>query len=295
MQGLVTNIQRYSINDGPGIRTTVFLKGCNLNCAWCHNPETISTKQELLFYEQKCVNCLACIPLCKFQALEIKDEKRVFYRDKCKACMKCTEACLYSAIEPAAKKMDSDEVINEVMKDFDYYKNSGGGMTLSGGEALVQTDFALEILKKAKEKGISTALDTAGNLPWNIYARALEYTDLILLDIKVMDNATHEKYMGVGNKLILENGIKLSKEPADIYVRIPVVKCVNDSKENMAQTAEYLSQFRNLKKVELLSYHDFGSEKSKALSKEFTQFSPPDNTEELLKYFEKLEAEVSCE
>ncbi len=295
MKGLVTNIQRYSINDGPGIRTTVFLKGCNLNCAWCHNPETISPKQELLFYEQKCVNCLACIPLCKFQALEIIDEKRVYHREKCKACMKCTEACLFSAIEPAAKSLDADEVIKEVMKDFDYYKNSGGGMTLSGGEALVQKDFAVEILKKAKVNGISTALDTAGNLPWDFYKQALPYTDLVLLDIKVTDNATHEKYMGVGNQLILENGLKFSKEPVDIYVRIPVVKDVNDSKENMERTAEYLSQFNNLKKVELLSYHDFGSEKSKALSKEFTQFDPPENIEELAQYFHKLDVEVTFE
>lgn len=237
--GILSNIQRFSVHDGPGIRTTVFLKGCTLNCAWCHNPETIDPKPQLQLNTQK----------------------------------------LYG------EEMSAEEVVAEVLKDKQYYDNSQGGMTLSGGEPLLQADFAAEILKAAKEKGIHTALDTAGNIPWLAFEKVLPFLDLVLLDLKIMDPILHKTYTGSDNKIIHENAKKLFSTGIEVNVRIPVIGGVNDTLENIRATAEFIKGYPNITEVKLLPYHSLGMEKAKSIGLTQQEFITPDK--EVLKQFAK--------
>lgn len=270
MKGFVFNIQRYSVDDGPGIRTTIFLKGCNLNCQWCHNPESISSKQEILYYRQKCTMCGKCIEVCPEGAHSIGQKgEKIFERNKCTLCGKCVENCFFGALEYAAKAIDVDELVDIVKKDIDFYKNSGGGLTISGGEPLVQREFVNEVFRKTRSIGIHNALDTALNVDWDAVKEVLPVTDLVLLDLKVMDPHIHKKFTGVTNERILENAIKLSEEKVDIIVRVPVVSGVNDNEDNMNKTADFIKGFNRLKYVELLTYHELGKEKIIALGRQY--------------------------
>ena len=272
MKGFIFNIQRFSTGDGPGIRTTVFLKGCNLNCKWCHNPESISGDIEIQYFPQKCVGCGKCIEVCKTKAHYINENnEKIFDRSKCNKCGLCVKECLYDALVFTAKYIESEEVVNTIEKDIAYYKNSNGGITISGGEPLLQKEFVREIFQNTKELGIHNALDTAFNVDWETIEYVLPWTDLILLDIKVMDSQVHKKFTGVSNLEILENARKLSKEKVDIIVRIPVVTGVNDNEDNMTKVAEVLSDFKNLLHVELVPYHDMGVYKHTSLGREDEQ------------------------
>ncbi len=254
MQGLIFNIQRFSIHDGPGIRTTVFFKGCNLKCAWCHNPESQSPKKEILFYEDKCAHCRRCE--------NIPEDDGNF-------------VCFNGARELCGKDYTVDEVLAEVVKDKPFYENSGGGVTFSGGECMLQMDFLLEILKKCKEKGIHTAVDTAGHVPFESFEKILPYTDLFLYDIKTMDSHKHKKYVGADNKRILENLKKLLEKHAKIWIRIPTVSNVNDSMEEMQKIKDFFGHYGAPEKVELLPYHPMGENKYSALGKNVCTFKTP--------------------
>jgi glycyl-radical enzyme activating protein len=273
MIGHLINIQRYSISDGPGIRTTVFLKGCELRCRWCHNPESWSPDQELLFYPELCRRCGRCAAACPESAQVSSPEERRLDRSKCRLSGRCADACPSGALSLARRSMDSDEVLAIVLKDLDYYVNSGGGLTLSGGEPLCQGEFSLELLRKAKAAGLHTALDTAANHPWDELEALLPCVDLVLLDLKCMDSARHRAATGFGNETIIENARKLSLwrgrggAAMDLIVRIPVVPGVNDSIENMEAAADLLAGFPTLRYVELLPYHDLGIAKSAALGR----------------------------
>ncbi|MCX8130605.1 MAG: glycyl-radical enzyme activating protein [Clostridia bacterium] len=262
MKGFVFNIQRFSINDGPGIRSTVFLKGCNLRCLWCHNPESLKAAQEILFFEEKCVGCKKCETVCPSHAHYFTGEgNKVFDRSKCNYCGLCIENCMYDALACAAKYMEPGEVMDVLLKDMDYYRNSGGGVTFSGGEPLLQKEFLMEVAEKTKSEGIHNALDTALNVEWEDIEHVLPYINLVLLDLKVMDSTIHKNVTGVGNQRILQNAFKLSQTHVDIIVRIPVIPGINDTDENMGKTAEFLKDFKNLTRVELLPYHDMGVNK----------------------------------
>ena len=228
MKAIIFDIERNSFVDGPGIRTTVFFKGCNLKCAWCHNPESQSFKPQMMFYRDKCTGCGKCKEKCPNNL------------EKCDLCGNCTIYCPAEARRVCGKEYTPDEVLAEVIKDKAFYDNSGGGVTFSGGECMLQIDFLLEILKKCKQNGISTAVDTAGHIPFESFEKILPYTDMFLYDFKIFDSQKHKKYIGVGNELILENLAKLLNMGAKVYIRIPVIEGVNDSIEEMQQIKAFL-------------------------------------------------------
>ncbi|MBQ4517176.1 MAG: glycyl-radical enzyme activating protein [Clostridia bacterium] len=260
MKGLIFNIQRFCIHDGPGIRTTVFFKGCNLSCAWCHNPESQSPYKETMFYEDKCIGCGRCKNTSDF-------------------------ICPSGARELCGKEYSVNEVLAEVVKDKSFYENSGGGVTFSGGECMLQIDFLLEILKKCKKNGIHITVDTAGHIPWTDFEKIMLYTDLFLYDIKSMDSNTHKKYVGVGNELILDNLARLLKSKAAVRVRVPVIPSVNDAEEEMQKIKLFFDENGHPTEIELLPYHRMGEHKYESLGKSTQKFDIPSKEKiEILKH-----------
>ena len=270
MNGIVTDIQRFSVHDGPGIRTTVFLKGCNLRCAWCHNPETLRPGPQLQVLPDKCIGCDACLEACPRDAHEVTDGRRVFHRDRCTACGACAEVCYSGALVLIGRETTADEVMAEVLEDRVFYENSGGGVTLSGGEPLCQGEFALDILCRARAEGIHTAVETNLAAPWQDVAAMLPVTDLFLVDVKVMDSAEHERWTGKPNELVLENARRLSREGVPMVVRTPVVPGVNDTVEQIGAVADFFTRdFGNLEYYELLPYHPLGTGKYHSLGMDY--------------------------
>ncbi len=264
--GMIFDIIRNSFVDGPGIRTTVFFKGCNLRCAWCHNPESQSFEPQLMFYKNKCTDCGRCKEVCPN------------HLEKCDLCGKCEIYCPRDARKICGSQMSVSEIMAEVIKDKDFYEASGGGVTFSGGECMLQIDFLCELLKKCKQKGIHTAVDTAGCVPWESFEKILPYTDLFLYDVKLMDKEKHKQYVGADNTLILENLKRLSKSGKIIIVRIPVIGRVNDNDEEIQAIADFLSSL-NIEKVELLPYHAMGEHKYEALDRSTCKFEVPKQDE----------------
>ena len=275
LKATIFDIERNSYVDGPGIRTTVFFKGCNLRCAWCHNPEGQSPKPQMMFYKNKCTGCGKCKEKCP-NALE-----------KCELCGKCTIYCPHDAREICGKEYTVDEVMREILKDKVFYENSGGGVTFSGGECMLQIDFLEEILKVCKENGIHTAVDTAGHVPYEYFERILPYTNLFLYDVKCYDSEKHKKYTGVRNELILENLKKLLATGKSVWVRIPIIPTVNDTVEEIQRIKAYISSCGKPEKIELLPYHAMGEHKYAAINRESHMFPIPskETMEDLNKIF----------
>lgn len=276
IKGLVFNIQRFTVHDGPGIRTEVFLKGCPLRCLWCDNPEGLRASQEVGVFSQRCIGidkCGRCLIVCPFSKegeniFIIEDNKIVgINRNICTECLKCALACPANALIVWGKWMTVDEVMEEIMRDLPFYERSNGGVTISGGDPVVQWEFALELLKECKRRGIHTCVESALYANWAILEKFLPYTDLFLTDIKIMDPVKHKEYTGVSNELILENITKIAKLGKPIVVRIPVIPGLNDSIENIRKTGEFI--VKNLgvavKQVQLLPYHTLGYPKYKSL------------------------------
>ncbi len=269
----IFDIQRNSFVDGPGIRTTVFFKGCNLRCKWCHNPESQSFDKQMMFYKDKCTGCGKCREVCPN------------HLQSCDFCGKCELYCPAEARKICGREYTADEVLAEVIKDKAFYHNSNGGVTFSGGECMLQIEFLTEILKLCKENGIHTAVDTAGNVPWDYFKRILPFTDLFLYDIKVFSKEKHEKYTGVSNELILNNLKFLFESGTKIWIRIPIIPTVNDSEEEMKKIKEFLSPYKP-QKIELLPYHRMGENKYSALNMPVTKFDVPND--ELMKKLNKI-------
>ena len=263
MNAIIFDIERNSYVDGPGIRTTVFFKGCNLHCAWCHNPESQSAKPQMLFYKNKCMGCGKCREKCP-SALE-----------KCDLCGKCTIYCPHDAREICGKEYTVDEVMREIVKDKAFYETSGGGVTFSGGECMLQIEFLTKILKACKENGIHTAVDTAGHVPYERFEQILPYTDLFLYDVKCFDSDKHRQYTGVENQLILKNLKRLLTKSTPVWIRIPIIPTVNDTEEELQSIKKYLFSCGTPEKIELLPYHAMGEHKYAALGKEVHPFSAP--------------------
>ena len=267
-KGLITDIQRFSLNDGPGIRTTVFFKGCNMRCSWCHNPETISHKKEIMFYNNKCIGCGACFNACAYGVHSVVDGEHIIDRSKCVLCGKCVSNCYAEALVFSAKELTSDEIMHEILQDKVYYDESNGGVTLSGGEVTCQKELALEIIEKCKENGIKTAIETNLLLPFEQIKELLSAVDLVMLDVKIFDDGEHKKHTGVSNKQILENLKKLDELGTSFIVRTPLIPEITDRQENLETIADFLSGLKNILYYELLNFNPLGASKYKSLSRE---------------------------
>ena len=258
MNGIIFDIQRGSYVDGPGIRTTVFFKGCNLKCAWCHNPESQAFKPQILYYSDKCVGCGACRKLCE-------------NKDECILCGKCALYCPNAARILCGKEYASNDIMKIILKDTSYY-GTEGGVTFSGGECMLQLDFLESLLKECKKAGIHTAVDTAGCVPYDSFERIIPYTDLFLYDIKCKDTRLHKQYTGTDNSLILDNLKKLLNSNKKIWVRVPIIEGVNDSIEEMKKIKDFFKENGCPEKTELLPYHALGEHKYFAIGKESPKF-----------------------
>jgi pyruvate formate lyase activating enzyme len=266
--GIIFNLQKYSIHDGPGIRTTVFFKGCPLNCVWCHNPESQHIRRELMFWEDRCTLCGNCKKACNSDAIEYKESSIIYHKDKCVLCGSCTEFCPRNALELSGKDITKTSLMKEIEKDLVFYEESGGGVTFSGGEPLMQIDFLEGILTACNKKGIHTTLDTTLFSTWGNLLRIAPFVDLFLIDLKHMDSKKHKELTGVPNESILENIRGLSALKKNIYIRIPIIPGINDDEKNLKETAEFILEL-NIIQVNILPYHKIGTGKYNRLHREY--------------------------
>lgn len=271
--GVVFNIQKYSVHDGPGIRTLVFLKGCPLSCRWCSNPESQAFQVELAFNPGRCLGfsqCERCLKVCPSQAIARLDDKPVFNRAVCDSCHRpCVEACPSQGVIAYGQRKTVGEVLDQVEQDSIFYSRSGGGVTLSGGEPLAQPEFTLALLREARRRRINTSMETCGQAPWEVLRQAAEMLDSIMFDIKSMDNAKHKEFAGVPNARILENFTLLAKNfpSLPIHVRTPVIPGFNDTPEDVEAIVQAVSGYPNVD-YELLPYHRLGTQKYSFLNRE---------------------------
>lgn len=274
MKGLVYNIQRYSVHDGPGIRTIVFLKGCPLRCQWCANPEAQDPKRQIGYNSSKCIGfeCLLCQRVCQNKAVFYPGSGAVELQfDRCIQCLKCSNVCPAKAITTYGEYRSVEDVIDDVEKDMPFYQNSNGGLTISGGEPLLQPDFTRELLIEAHKRGINTAIETCGYFSeWNMVSNVFEHVDYMLYDIKSLNGIKHKKYTGVSNELIIGNLKKIRKEFPDIKIKVrtPVIPGFNDSENDINAIAEFVSSLPQCE-YELLKYHRFGIHKYMYIGKEY--------------------------
>lgn len=282
MHGLITNIQRFSLHDGPGIRTTVFLKGCNLRCFWCHNPEDIDLRPEVQFFPERCIFCGACVETCPQAAHGMGAAgEHHFLRERCDGCGLCVEGCFAKALVLVGTRYDVPQVMAEILADAAFYASSGGGVTLSGGEPLLQLDFACALLDACRGAGIHTAIETAANLAWERVAAILPRVDLVMMDIKHMDSAQHRAATGVPNERILANAARLGTQPQPLIVRTPIIPGVNDSADDVAAIAAFAATLPNLLYYELLPYHPMATSKYRSLDLDYRAAAlvPPTSTQ----------------
>ncbi|HEX2965166.1 MAG TPA: glycyl-radical enzyme activating protein [Syntrophorhabdaceae bacterium] len=266
VKGIVFDIQRYSIHDGPGIRTTVFLKGCPLRCLWCQNPESQVLEPEILLNNALCSGCGQCVAVCAAAANSLSGTHSQIDRTACLKCGTCVAACPNQARRLSGKQMSVGEVLNTVKKDLKFYETSGGGITLSGGEATFQHDFALALLKKSRELKIHTTLETCGYASWNILEELLPYIDLVLYDIKHWDPERHQRGTGVSNQVIIENAKRIA-ELKPMKVRVPLIPLFNDSEHDIRSIASFVGSLPNQIEMELLAYNPLGEGKYERLGK----------------------------
>lgn len=267
MFGNVTDIQRFCLNDGPGIRTCVFFKGCNLHCSWCHNPETIDHRTELHFYEKNCIGCGKCTEVCPAGAQQMLHQLHFFDRSKCIRCGACASVCYAGAMAVSDKKMSVDDIMREIVQDKIYYDYSGGGVTLTGGEVLCQASFAAELAKACRSEHISVGIESNLCMPFESLQQLLPWIDLVMLDIKLFGSAEHKKWTGMDNHLLLSNIRKLSECNIPMIVRTPLIPGATDSDENLLSIAEFLSHQKNIRYYELLNFNPLGESKYKSLQK----------------------------
>lgn len=275
LTGRIFDIERFGLVDGPGIRTVVFFKGCPLRCQWCHNPESQSISFEIMFSEERCVRCGACKEACPNDAIHFDAElnSRGYLREKCALCGRCIEVCQTKALERVGYEVEIDSLMKEVLGGMPFYRRSGGGVTLSGGEPLLQVDFCKELLKACHEEGIHTSLDTSGYVGWEDLCQTLDNTGLFLYDIKHMDEKKHREGTGVSNAVILENLKKLVSArhhySFEITIRIPVIPGFNANRGEIEEILLFVKDLRQIENVEILPFHHYGKMKYKKLGRDY--------------------------
>ena len=268
--GSISIVQRYSTKDGPGIRSTVFFKGCPLGCLWCSNPELIRFKPDLLYTREKCARCGTCIEACPRKALSFgEDGFIVVDRALCDGCGDCVAVCPNDALELIGKTVTIDEICTELLKDFIFYQTSSGGVTFSGGEPLWQSGFMAQVARRMKAEGIHTALDTAGDVGWCHFEEVLNFIDLVLLDIKFADRDLHRRYTGRDNDLILANAQLLSQKGIPMHIRLVMIPGINDSETQIRERMEIVRSLRSVEQIDILPYHRFGAGKYARLGLEY--------------------------
>lgn len=285
LKGSIFNIQRYSVQDGPGIRSTVFFKGCPLRCLWCSNPESQVASKEIIHRNSRCTRCCRCLGICPYQAVFLNNGGIRIERGLCDNCGQCVDVCDPQAIETAGREVTVEEVLEEVKKDSLFYRNSNGGVTISGGEPTFQPDFAQALLEECQRAGMHTTVDTCGYTSPGVMKKVLAYADLVLLDLKHMDDAMHRQITGVSNELILNNARMIVDLGVPMMVRIPVIPGINDSKENIGATARFVVSLERVTRVDLLPYHRLGVAKYEGLDREYALVSlvspPTEHVQEL--------------
>ncbi len=270
--GLVFDIKKYSIHDGPGIRTTVFFKGCPLSCWWCHNPESQSSRHEVMLHDNRCIRCGACVDACPHHAVAWIDGEPITDRAVCERCGSCLDGCYAEARQIVGREMTVEQVMAEIVPDTAFYDESRGGVTFSGGEPLLQRDFLLALLQACRTRELHTVVDTSGFAAWDTIDQIRSLTDLFLYDLKLIDDERHREYTGVTNQPILRNLQDLSALGHSIVIRIPIVPGLNDDEEPIRQMAEFIAALPNRHPIELLPYHHIAIDKYLRLGKTYRLF-----------------------
>ncbi len=296
---LIFDIKRYAINDGPGIRITIFLKGCPLSCKWCHNPESQSLGVQKFYTASKCIGSQDCIEVCPNDALSLTKNGIITDYELCKLCGKCADACPTKAIEMSGRIYDVDELINIIEKERIHIDQSGGGVTFSGGEPLMHSNFLIEILDACGKKNLHRTVDTSGFADTEIILKVAKRTDLFLYDLKIMDSDKHKKWTGVGNQLILRNLKFLAETGANINIRIPLIKNVNSNVEELTEMAKFVSELPGKQMVNLLPYHNIAANKYYKLGQNYIELEMAEPSEKdqnrAIKIFEQFGIEVEIE
>ncbi len=296
MSGRVFDVQRFSLHDGPGIRTVVFLKGCPLRCAWCANPESQRAEAEIAWFAGQCALCGRCAEACPREAIRVDDGRGLTDRALCTACGECAAACARGARRLMGREVTVDEVMAEVRRDAVFFRRSGGGVTFSGGEPLAQPEFLLECLRRCRRWGYHTAVETCGQARWEDLRAAAEIADVLLYDLKQVDSARHRELTGQGNELIVRNLERLLGLGAVVTVRVPVVPGANDDRESMSALAAFVARHPGIRDVELLPYHPFGRHKYEALDVAWSEVDKPDpeGVEAMAAYVAEIATGVRC-
>ncbi len=284
MNGIISNIQPFSLHDGPGIRTTVFMKGCDLHCYWCHNPEAMSSDKTILFHNHKCIGCNECLKVCP----NIKNEKLAFFDNSCIKCGNCSEVCFAEAIELVGEEITAQKLFKKLLRDKDTFLSSNGGVTFSGGEPLKQADFLSEIMKNLKDEGIHIAIETALYLPFNKIEKILPFCDYFICDLKSANSKKHLEAIGIKNEIIIENLKKLSKTGKLKEIRTPVIPGFNDSEEDIIAIYDIVKSLNGNIKYTLLPFHNICKGKYQSMGKPFLAENIPEPTKEQMTYLEQL-------
>ena len=274
--GWIFDVKRFSIHDGPGIRTTVFLKGCPLRCPWCDNPESQRIEPQILFWEDRCLGCDACLDACPQSAIAVDEGgQKTVLSDRCNLCGRCLEACYAEALEQVGRLVTVEEIISLVEADAPFYEQSGGGVTLSGGEPLAQPAFSHRILEESRRRGIHTAMETCGHASWEVWDALLPHLKLILYDVKAVDAAKHRRLTGLSSRLILDNLRRLAQTNIPIIIRRPVIPGCNDKPQGMHALGRLVQELSGIEEVHLLPYHRLGESKYEQLGRDYPMGDQP--------------------
>lgn len=293
MNGTILNIQRFCTDDGPGIRTTVFLKGCHLHCVWCHNPESQTSHCEVMFDIAKCVLCKRCGTVCS-QKCHSFDENHKFEANSCISCGDCVKVCANGALEFYGKKATVDEVYEEIEKDKVFYETSSGGVTISGGDPLFQPEFTTALIRMCKANGIHTAIETSGFAKEKVFLQVVEHCDLVLFDIKETDDKLHKQYTGVALKSILRNLNILNEKKIPFIIRAPIIPTLNDRESHFKALKELCGSMEYCQGVQIMPYHKLGTYKYDMLNKKYICNEIPEPTKEMIAAWNKLLECNSC-